>query len=67
MNSKPYKDCENRGDIILISEIITDSIYWQEISRGESVKFEANLEHIINFTEVQIISIYAASLVMLCA
>jgi len=31
MNSKPYKDCENHGDIILISEIITDSIYWQEI------------------------------------
>ncbi len=28
MNSKPDKKCEERGDIILLSEIITNSIYW---------------------------------------
>jgi hypothetical protein len=49
MNSKPDSKCENSDDIILLSEIITDSIYWQEINRQESVKFGANLEHIINF------------------
>jgi hypothetical protein len=38
MNSKPYKDCENRGDIILISEIITDSIYWQAVCTRNSIK-----------------------------
>ena len=31
MNSKPDKECEKRGDIILLSEIIANSIYWQEI------------------------------------
>jgi hypothetical protein len=58
MNSKPDKEWEERGDIFLLSEIITDSIYWQEIVRWHSVKFEANLEHIINFAGLRIISIY---------
>ena len=30
---------------------------WQAIYRRESVKFGGNLEDIINFTEIQIISI----------
>jgi hypothetical protein len=29
MNSKPDKECEKRGDIVLLSEIIANSIYWQ--------------------------------------
>jgi hypothetical protein len=31
MNSKPDNKCETHNDIILLSEIITNSIYWQEI------------------------------------
>jgi hypothetical protein len=34
---------------------------WQEICRRVSVKFWANLEHIINYAEVQRISIYVVS------
>ncbi len=52
-------------DIHLIYNIFSRLRYWQEIYRRESVKFGANLEHIINFTEVQIISIYVVSLIML--
>ena len=29
MNSKPDKECEKRDDIVLLSEIIANSIYWQ--------------------------------------
>ena len=29
-------------------------MYWQEIFNWNSAKFEANLEHIFNFTEMQI-------------
>jgi hypothetical protein len=29
MSPKPDKECEERGDIILVSEIIKNSIYWQ--------------------------------------
>jgi hypothetical protein len=29
MNSRPDKECEKRGDIVLLSEIIANSIYWQ--------------------------------------
>jgi hypothetical protein len=35
--------------------------YWQEIVRRESVKFGADLEHIINLAEVKRISIYMDS------
>ena len=31
MNSKPDKECEKRGDIVLLSEIIANFIYWQGI------------------------------------
>jgi len=41
MNSKPDNKSVNRDDIILLSEIIMNSRYWQEIVRGESVKFKA--------------------------
>jgi hypothetical protein len=34
MNSKPDNKCGNLDDIILLSEIITNSRYWQE-----SIKF----------------------------
>jgi hypothetical protein len=57
MNSKPDKECEKRGDILFLSEIITNFMYWQEIYRRESAKFGANLDHIINISEFQIISI----------
>jgi len=33
-------------------------MYWQEIVRRESVRFRADLEHIINFAGFRIISIY---------
>jgi hypothetical protein len=42
MNSNPDKECEERGDIILLSIIITNSIYWQEMSGFDSVKFGAD-------------------------
>jgi len=42
MNSKPDKECEKRGDIVSLSEIITNSMYYQEIVRREFVKFWAN-------------------------
>jgi hypothetical protein len=29
MDPKPDKECEKRGDIVLLSEIIANSIYWQ--------------------------------------
>jgi hypothetical protein len=29
MSPKPDKECEERGDIILVFEIIKNSIYWQ--------------------------------------
>jgi hypothetical protein len=31
MDPNPDKECENRGDIVLLSEIIADSIYWQAL------------------------------------
>jgi len=30
MDPKPDKEYEKRGDIVLLSEIIANSIYWQE-------------------------------------
>jgi len=40
MNHKPDNKCENHDDIILLSEIIEISIYWQEL------KCEAELSQI---------------------
>jgi hypothetical protein len=42
MNSKPDKECEKRGDIVLLSEIIANSIYWQEITGFEVGDFLPN-------------------------
>jgi|COG998Drversion2_1049125.scaffolds.fasta_scaffold457679_1 hypothetical protein len=36
MDVKPDKEGEIRGDIILLSEIIMNSMYWQEITTFES-------------------------------
>jgi hypothetical protein len=58
MNSKPDIEYEERGDISLLSEIITNLMYWQEIVRRKSVKLGENLEDIINIAEVKRISIY---------
>ena len=60
MNSKQDKECEERGDIVFLSEIITNSMYWQEINRQDSVKFGIDLEHITNFAGLRTISIYVA-------
>ena len=53
MNSKPDIEYEERGDISLLSEIITNLMYWQEIVRRKSVKLGENLEDIINIAEVK--------------
>jgi hypothetical protein len=58
MNFKPDNKCVDSEDITLVFEIIDNSRFWQEIYRRESVKIGANLEHIINFTEVKRILIY---------
>ena len=42
MGSKPDKECEKRGDIVLLSEIIVNSIYWQGITGQKSVKSGVN-------------------------
>ena len=41
-----------------ISEIFSNSRYWQEIVCRESVKVGANLEHIFNIVGVKSISMY---------
>jgi len=33
MDPKPDKECEKRGDIVLLPEIIANSIYWQAVMR----------------------------------
>jgi len=43
MNSKPDNKCENRDGIVFLSEIITNSIYWQGVSCNYS--FESSLKH----------------------
>jgi hypothetical protein len=34
MNLKPDKECEKRGDIVFLSEIIKNSMYWQEYQKN---------------------------------
>jgi hypothetical protein len=31
MDPKPDKECEKHSDIVLVSEIIANSMYWQEM------------------------------------
>ena len=45
-------------DILKKPAICSGSIYWQAIQHREPDELGANLEHIINFTEVKRISIY---------
>jgi hypothetical protein len=61
MESKTDKESRSCDDITFLSEIITNSRYWQEIFRREYVKFRANFEHIINLPRfnVSVISITA--------
>jgi len=47
----------------LKSNIFSELRYWQEIFRRESVKFGADLEHIINSAGVKIISLYRDRLI----
>jgi hypothetical protein len=54
MDPKPDKECGIRGDMILLSEIISNSIYWQVIYSRATVKFRAGSKHIINIAEFQI-------------
>jgi hypothetical protein len=37
MDSKPDKDCEKRGDIVLLSEIIVNSSYWPDVDLTETL------------------------------
>jgi len=39
MEPKPDKGCEECGDIVLLSEIMSNSMYRQEIERWDSVEF----------------------------
>ncbi len=39
MDPNPDKECENRGDIVLLSEIIAYSIYWQGIWNLKTLHF----------------------------
>ena len=50
MDPKPDKECEKRSDIVLLSEIMANSIDWQGIFRSNSVKFRVNFRayHSIN-------------------
>jgi hypothetical protein len=48
---KPDKECEGRGDIFLLSEIIVNFMCWQVIYRRDPVQFGADLEHIIHFSD----------------
>jgi hypothetical protein len=52
MNSKQDKEYGMGDDITLLSEIINNSRYWQEIVRKESAKLGVNLEHIFNFVRL---------------
>ena len=52
MNSKTDKESRSCDDIAFLSEIITNSRYWQVICNWNSVKFAADFEHILNFAEI---------------
>ena len=42
MDPKPDKECEKRGDIVLLFKIIKNSIYWQAIFIRNSIKYGFN-------------------------
>jgi hypothetical protein len=42
---------KTKSDTQYISQHIENARYWQEIYCGVSDKFEANLKHILNFSE----------------
>ena len=44
---KAQKQC----DMKMLHEILPESIYWRVIVRRQTVKFGANFENIINFSE----------------
>ena len=54
MDPKPDKECEKRGDIVLLSEIIANSIYGKLSIVETPSNLGLNLEHIINLAEVPI-------------
>jgi hypothetical protein len=49
MNSKPDKECKKCGDIVFLSEIITNPMYWQEICSRNSDKLGADFRAYHNF------------------
>jgi hypothetical protein len=57
MNSKPDKECEKRGDIVLLSEIIANSIYWQVSTSLKNHHLDAEFNDITAFPNVETISI----------
>jgi hypothetical protein len=54
MDPKPDKECEKHGDIVLVSGIIANSMYWQATCIRNSIKLGLILEHITNFDVVRI-------------
>jgi hypothetical protein len=48
MDPKPDKESEKHGDIVLLFEIIADSIYWQ-LCNWKSTKFGASFRAYHNF------------------
>ena len=44
MISKPDKECVKRGDIALLSEIISNFMYWQVICK---IRFFLKLQYIV--------------------
>jgi hypothetical protein len=55
LNSKPDNKCVNCEDIILVSEIITNSRYWQDAE--QSINFASGQVDITALIEVLTISI----------
>jgi len=49
---------KNRDDIVLLTEIIVNSIYWQDTCIRNSIKLGLIFEHITNLAEVRIVSMY---------
>jgi len=46
---KTDKEYVKNDDITFLSEIITNSIFWQAICNRNFAKFQVNFEYIINF------------------
>ena len=52
MNSKTDKETRSYNYIAFLSEIIANFRFWQVICNRNSVKFEADFEHMLNFAGV---------------